>query len=52
MESFNVINIDHNKGPSIRLKKTIRDPPPPKELEEIKPVIAEHASQRTTTSFC
>ena len=62
MEPFNVTNIDHNEGPYLRLKKKTkkikpkRAPPPPpplpkKEVVEIEPVIAEHVSQCTATSF-
>jgi hypothetical protein len=49
IEPFNVTNIDHNEGP-----KTKRAPPPPQknEVQEIEPVIVEHASQCTVTSFC
>ena len=33
-------------------KKRKEHPPPKKEVEEIEPVIAEHASQCIATSIC
>ena len=60
MEPLNVTNIDHNEGPYLRLKKKKNKnktkraplPLPKKEVEDIEPVIAEHVSQCTATSFC
>ena len=42
------------KGHNLDWKKTEKSTPfpPKKEVEEIEPVIAEHASQCTATSVC
>ena len=40
------------KGHNIDWKKNEKSTPTPQEVDVIKPVIAEHASQCTATSFC